>query len=230
MRTRSLCAAGVLSLASVQVVMAGPITVSATSGAMTATATFERSGDLLVLRVQRAINGTIRPEDVLNSVFFELRGGMAVTPDSALLDGTATAFGPQGGCVVDGPWGYGAASGPASAGFRAMNNGSCLTIDHNLRGGDLSGPVFIGGPLPGDGGGTPFGTPGDRTDIVIAFRGITGDFDPSASVWNVSFEFGDVWTGPLQPRGAVVPMPSAAALGLVGLGIAASRRRRWVKI
>jgi hypothetical protein len=238
MRSLSLgVVAGVLAMAGSA--MGGTITVNGSSGSLSASAQFANVGGSLVVTLTNNSSADVMvPADILTAVFFDVISGETLTPVSALLSGSTVHFGANGGGNVGGEWAYGAGvAGPgasrgiSSAGFGLFGNA-------NFNGSNLEGPTAVNGlnyglTSTGDNvttGNTPVtgSVPLIQDHVVFTLSGISALFDPAASIRNVSFQYGTALTEPNVPSGGtpLVPLPSASVLGLAGLSIVATRRRR----
>ncbi|MGE3107427.1 MAG: XDD4 family exosortase-dependent surface protein [Phycisphaerales bacterium] len=223
------------------VALGGTITVSGSSGSLSATARFENSGgNLVVTLTNNSSADVLVPADILTAVFFNVISGETLTPVSALLSGSVVHFGSNGGGNVGGEWGYAAGiGGPGGATRGISSSGFGLFGSSNFNGPDLDPPDALNGlnyglTSTGDNvttGNAPVtgGVPLIQDHVVFTLSGISAMFDPAASIRNVSFQYGTALTEPNvpgTPNNGMIPLPSASVLGLAGIGIMASRRRR----
>lgn len=175
------------------------------------------------------------PADVLTGIFFDISGSaLSLTRVSAVVaNGSTVAFGTTDpGNVVGGEWAYAdglsgppgsAAYGIGSAGFGLFGPGN-LFPGNNLQGPPNPNGLEYGITSMGDNlatGNTPVtGTQAlIKHSVVFTLGGAGSNFDLSR-IGNVSFQYG---TALYEPN-IRVPAPSTAAL--MGLGAAASLRRR----
>lgn len=235
----SLAAAALLALSGSA--LAGTITVNASSGALSAAARFENSGgNLVVTLTNNSASDVMVPADILTAVFFDVISGETLTPVSALLSGSTVFFGPNGGGNVGGEWAYAASlAAPGGASRGISSSGFGLFGGANFNGVNLEGPTAVNGlnyglTSTGDNlstGNTPVtgGVPLVKDHVVFTLSGISALFDPAASIRNVSFQYGTSLTEPNVPGNTgLVPLPSASMLGLAGMTIIATRRRRAI--
>ncbi|MBU6412093.1 MAG: PEP-CTERM sorting domain-containing protein [Planctomycetes bacterium] len=175
------------------------------------------------------------PVDVLTGIFFDISGSaLSLSRVSAVVAGGSTvAFGTTDpGNVVGGEWCYvgGLSGAPGSAAYGIGSAGFGLFGPGNLfPGNNLQGPTGPNGleygiTSMGDNlatGNTPVtGTQAlIKHSVVFTLGGVGSNFDLSR-IGNVSFQYGTA----LNEPNIRVPAPSTAAL--MGLGAAASLRRR----
>src|SRR3989304_2718962 len=151
-----------------------PMTFSASSGSLSASATFETSGSNLIVTLTNTSAADVTvPSDVLTAFFFTLAGDPTLTTLSAMLNsGSSVYYDPQGqplGGVVGGEWAYrdnlsgaplNADEGISSAGFGLFGPGDLFPGD------DLAPPLSPDGSQYG------LLSAGDDTDTGNG--GITG--------------------------------------------------------
>ena len=126
-RSISICTVAlVLCATPIQSTSAAPITFSASSGNLAASATFEVvGGNLQVTLTNSSLFDVLVPADVLTGMFFDVNGAAPVlTPVSAILGlGSVVIFGgTDPGDVVGGEWAYETSLVGAIAG-NALRNG-----------------------------------------------------------------------------------------------------------
>ncbi|MBI5762697.1 MAG: PEP-CTERM sorting domain-containing protein [Planctomycetes bacterium] len=213
---------------------AAPVTFSASSGNLAASATFEVvAGKLQVTLRNTSPSDVMVPADVLTGVFFDIvGGGPTLTPDSAILGiGSIVVFGSTDpGNVVGGEWAYAAslAGAPNGATRGISSSGLGLFGNGNFPGSNLQGPTSTDGlqyGITSAGDNTATGnTPVTGTNaliknsVVFTLTGIGGDFNPAAVIGNVSFQYG---TSLSEPN-----IPEPATAGMAALGAACAFRRR----
>lgn len=220
-------------------VAAGPITISASSGNLSASARFENVGGILSVTLTNTSSADVMvPADVLTAVFFDLATGETLIPVMASLSGATVHYGPNGSGNVGGEWAYGAglSGAPVGATRGISSAGFGLFGNANFGGANLEGPTAVNGlnyglTSTGDNvstGNSPVtgGVPLIQDHVVFLLSGISSKFDPAKSIRNVSFQYGTALTEPNVPAGTPVPLPQAGVLGLATLSLAAVRRRR----
>lgn len=214
---------------------AAMLNVSASVGTRSASASFDAVGTNLVVTLSNtsALDAMV-PIDVLTAVFFDIAGSpLALTRVSAVVPaGSVVHFGTMDpGNVVGGEWAYdGALSGaPHGADYGIGSAGLGLFGPGNrFPGNDLQPPASPNGLEYG------ITTMGDNTatgntpmtganaliqhQVVFTLLGLPVGFDPMASIFNVSFQYG---TGLNEPN---IPAPSG--LAAFGLSAFAGLRRR----
>lgn len=209
---------------------------NASSGNLAAQATFDVVGSNLQITLSNVSMADVMvPADVLTGIFFDISGSaMSLGRVSAVVaSGSTVAFGgTDPGNVVGGEWAYvgglsgapgSAAYGIGSAGFGLFGPGN-LFPGNNLQGPSSPNGLEYGITSMGDNlatGNTPVtGTQAlIKHSVVFTLSGAGSNFDLSR-IGNVSFQYGTALSEP----NIRVPSPSTAAL--MGLGAAASLRRR----
>ena len=209
---------------------AGVLLATASSGTCAASAKFETSGtNLIVTLTNTSALDALVPTDVLTGVFFDIGG-------SALLLGRTGAVVPAGSSVFNGPvdpgnvvggeWAYlgGLSGAPHGAKYGISSAGLGLFGPSDLfPGNDLQPPTSPDGVQYG------ITTAGDnlatgnapmmsnaliKNEVVLTLSGVPANFDPMASIGNVSFQYG---TALDEPN---IPAPSGVALlGISGLAL-----------
>ena len=218
-----------------------PMTFSASSGSLSASATFETSGSNLIVTLTNTSAADVTvPSDVLTAVFFTLAGDPTLTTLSAMLNsGSSVYYDPQGqplGGVVGGEWAYrdnlsgaplNADEGISSAGFGLFGPGDLFPGD------DLAPPLSPDGSQYGllsAGDNTDTGNGGItgsggliKNSAIFTLSGLSSNFDPSAAgaITDVYFQYGTAIS--------VVPEPSTLLLlgfGLAGLPLLRRKMKR----
>jgi MprA protease rhombosortase-interaction domain-containing protein len=232
-------AAAAVCLIAANGALASNITFSASGGNRAASATFAASGSNLVVTLTNTSSADVLlPVDVLTAVFFDF-GGSAPTlsrTSAVLGSGSAVLFGgTDPGNVVGGEWAYvtaGLSGGPHNSHYGISSTGVNLFGPGDLfPGSNLQGPsspdglqygITSAGDDPATGNTPVTGTNAlIQNSVVFTLGNLPAGFDPSATITNVSFQYGTS----LEDPNLQVPAPSAAALltlGALGFG----RRRR----
>jgi hypothetical protein len=228
LRTISICAlALILCVAPLQSVSAAPITFNASSGNLAASAAFEVvGGNLRVTLTNTSLYDVLVPADVLTGVFFDVNGiAPVLTPVSAILGlGSSAIFGgTDPGGVVGGEWAYAASlvGAPKGATRGISSSGLGLFGNANFPGSNLQGPTAVGGMQYGilsAGDNTATGNAAVtgsnafvKNAVVFVLSGINANFDPSAVIGNVSFQYGTALNEPNIPEPSTVTMLAMGA-------------------
>jgi hypothetical protein len=217
--------------------MATLLTATASQGNLAASATFDVQGsNLVVTLTNTSLEDVLVPADVLTSVFFDFGSSLVLTPVSAVLDaGSVVHFGgTDPGGVVGGEWAYRAAlaGAPHGAAYGISSSGLGLFGPADLfPGSDLSPPASPNGlnygiTSAGDdmatGNAAVTGSiPLIQNAVVFTLSGLPEGFDPTASIQNISFQYGTALTDPNLPT----PAPTSGVIALGGALLLARRRR-----
>jgi hypothetical protein len=211
-------------------------TWTGTSGNLSASATFETSGqNLVVTLVNTSTHDVLAPGDVLTAVFFDIDPTASLTRVSAVLGtGSSVLFGgTDPGNVVGGEWAYdsglsgapgNAVLGISSAGFDLFGPGDRFP-GNNLQGPDSPDGVQYGitsqgdNPLTGNGGIT--GQALIQNSVVFTL-GLPANYTLQG-IDNVTFQYGTALDETSIPG---VPEPTtmiAGALLLLPFGVSTLR-------
>lgn len=202
------------------------VTYTGTSGSRSASATFEVSGNNLIVTLTNTSTGDVLvPVDVLTGVFFNLAGSPTLVPVSGVVaSGSTVLFPPSGnpsgtdpGGVVGGEWGYntGLSGAPGGASQGISSTGLGLFGPDNLfPGSNLQEPespdglqygIVSAGDDPSTGNTPVTGTNAlIQNSVVFTLTGLPGTFDVLTGVSNVFFQYGTSLSEPSFP-GSQVP-------------------------
>ena len=225
---------------------ASPITYSGASGALSASVTFDVSGDQLLVRLTNTSLGDPSvPADILTGVIFSITGNPSLTrisatlaPGSVVLRGTAGT-----GNSVGGEWAYTNSLTSQYLGMGSIYSAGYFDGQATFPGDNLSGPASVGGidfglttlydTAANDNGGLSKG-PVISNAVDFVLGGLSAAFDLSW-ISGVSFQYGSSLSEPHfaasctsgcdpDPQVFDVPEPSSlllAAASLLGLAFAA---------
>jgi len=210
---------------------AAPITFTASSGDLAASAVFDISGtNLLVTLTNTSPFDVLVPTDVLTAVFFDITDDPALTSVSATLaSGSTVWFGSNGGGNVGGEWAYahGLSGAPNGATQGISSTGLGLFGGPTFPGADLQRPLAVDGLQYGITSAGDDPTTGNtavtgtyaliHNSVVFVLGGLPGGFSLD-DISNVTFQYG---TSPSE-----VPEPSTVALLGLGLLMVAGRTAR----
>jgi hypothetical protein len=229
--------------ASATAITFGAVGTSTTGTAIKASVIFDVNTitkQLIVTLSNTALSDVLSPADVLTGVFFDVTNNLAFTPNTAI---TATGSGvwtgatqnAGGGSTVGGEWAYasGLVGAPHGAKEAISSAGLGLFGNANFSGANLSGPTAVDGVQYGitsAGDNTSTGNTGVTTQPLIkssvvfklAYPTGTSTFDPSTSIFNVSFQYG---TSLLEANITPGPIPEPGTCVLLATGLAALARR-----
>lgn len=243
MRTALVGVAAVAAaIGSVSSASAAAVTWNFSSGNYAAEAVFSTSGtNLVVTLTNTSAADVLVPIDVLTGVFFDITGSpLSLGRTSAALNaGSSVLFGTTDPSnVVGGEWAYlgGLSGAPHGADYGISSTGLGL-----FGPGDRFPGTNLQGPPGGSVGGLEYGitSAGDngatgntpvtgtnaliKNSVVFTLSGLPANFDPAASIGNVSFQYG---TNLEEPNYPGVPAPGVGiSAGLMG-ALALGRRRR----
>lgn len=212
------------------------LNVAASQNNLSATASFEAQGANLIVTLSNVGGDVLVPADVLTAVFWDVSGpALTLTQVSAVLEnGSSVVFDPDGqpaGGVVGGEWAYAnGLAGPRGSAYGISSSGFGLFGNANFPGSNLEGPTAVNGMQYGllsnsdnlATGNSPVTGANAfiKHSVVFTLSGLPQNFDPSASIRNVNFQYGTALTEPN------VPTPGSTTLALLGAGLMMRRRRK----
>lgn len=222
---------------------AASITFNFSSGPLSASALFEKSGsNLIVTLTNTSLSDATVPTDILTAVYFQITGDPLLTRISAEVPLTSEVFDIGTGTnvtpldrVVGGEWSYLNGinpsppnnSGVSSTGVGIFGPGN-LFPGPNLQGPSSPDGVQYGITSAGDnvltGNGGISGSHLIKNAVRFTLGGWSGE--PSEKITAATFQYGTSLDEPQFP--GLVPEPSSMALlgcGAAGLAIYALRRR-----
>lgn len=226
----------VFSLASVQA-YAADVTFSASQGHRAASASFQVSGnDLIVTLTNTSLVDALVPVDILTGVFFDVAGApLSLTRVSAIVPaGSFVHNGPTDpGNSVGGEWAYlgGLSGAPEGTDYGISSTGLGLFgPGDRFPGADLQPPASPDGlqygiTSAGDNlatGNSPLTSGSNaliKNQVVFTLSGLPNGFDPMAQISNVQYQYGTDLSEPHFPEPASAVLLGIAAIGLI-------RRRR----
>jgi hypothetical protein len=233
-----------------QIVFTGGGTSAASGMPLAASASFDVSGNNLVITLTNTSTGDVLQQpDILTAVFFNVRGpvlGLSSAAGSVVLASGSTVLfgGTDPGGVVGGEFGYregisgalsAATGGTITENYGVSSSGFGVFGGATFPGSDLDPPPALDGinyGLTSQGDNPATGqsaVTGDRplikNSVVITLVGLPSGFDPSASISSCFFQYGTALEAVNDDGLRGLPAPGTfAVLGLGGLLI--SRRRR----
>lgn len=216
---------------------------SSTGTALKASVTFAINGSSLQVTLANiAASDVMSPSDVLGAVFFGDRNNLTFTPQSAVVGSSSAVWtgatmksGSGPGYNVGGEWAYagGLSGAPNGAKNGISSVGLGLFGNANFNGPNLYGQTAVDGieyGLTSKSDNTSTGNSGVTSVPLIKYQavfnvgGIPTGYDPSASIFNVTFQFGTSLTE-AHLVGVPLPEPSTCVLFATGL-LAMSRTLR----
>lgn len=216
------------------------INFSASSGSLSASVSFESSGEYLIITLTNTSSADVLvPANVLTGVFFNTPGDLSAISANVASGSSVNGANAAGNAAfpnVAGEWAFatgvnlpgGATSGLSSAGLGVFGNGDMIGSP-NLEGPD--GPNGLGygitsaGDNPATGNGGISGTPLIQNSVVFVLSGWNDEWSIN-DISDVYFQYGTALDEPNLPG---VPEPGVVALmtlGLVGVAFGV-RRMSW---
>jgi hypothetical protein len=221
---------------------AGPITYSATSGALSAEVAFNTAGsNLIVTLTNTALVGAVVPVDILTAVFFDMTGfDGGLTPVSALLAPGSSILLDDPTSNVGGEWAYAgniAGKTPGGQNYGISSSGLDIFGSANFNGSNLDGPDAVNGMsyglVPESGLASNANPKISRTplisnSVIFTLSGLPTNFILSrATIGNVYFQYGTSLSEPhiSVPEPATILLMVPGALAVLA-GSVRSRRKR----
>lgn len=216
---------------------AGTLSVSGTwggggggSAGLSAEARFENTSRGLSITLTDRSPRTTQQSRVFSAIFFDVVSGETLTPFAATRDGTPVPFAEAGHGASAG-WTYaGALTGTPGQASRGISCAGFMSLGANTSDGpttlnhaNLS--ISFGADVVVPNAPAPSSDPTLYSNITFILTGVSGKFDPSLRIRNVSFLYTPSLTKSNESVTSV-PLPSAGMLGLAGLGAMGLRRRR----
>lgn len=215
-------------------VSAAPVTYIATSGSLSASATFANVNGKLVVTLSNNASSVSLPSQVLTALFFDVAGSNPIlTPESAILpSGSQTCL--NGVCTaatepnVGGEWAYKAGIAVLGREYGISSTGIDIFGSGNFGGANLAGPDGVDGMQYGlvPVNYTPNG--GLANQVVVAksvaftLGGLPIGFDPQAMINHVYFQYGTSLSEPRIPGDPAPPppgVPEPATMAVMGSGL-----------
>ncbi|MBI5866351.1 MAG: PEP-CTERM sorting domain-containing protein [Planctomycetes bacterium] len=214
---------------------ADSVTMSASDGALAASATFESSGaDLIVTLTNTSTFDVVDPPGILTCLFFDVNGPLLnLTPVSAVLGSGSTVLfgGTDPGDVVGGEWEWEESFGspaPHNSTYGIGSSGlGIFGAGEMFPGTNLQGPANVDGLQYGITSAGDDAATGNaavtgsnaliQNSVVFTLSGLPLDFDVN-TITNVNWQYG---TSPTEPN-----IPEPGSLALLALGGIFARGRR----
>jgi len=178
------------------------------------------------------------PQDILAAVFFDIAGAplTLIRTSAVVAPGSIVVFGvTDPGGVVGGEWAYASAlaGAPSGAAYGISASGFDLfAVGDLFPGSDLSPPAAPNGlnyAITSAGDDTSTGnaavtgdSPLIQNSVVFTLSGLPVGFNVNTAFSNVTFQYGTDFS---EPRFPGIPAPGSAIAALLGVGLAARRRR-----
>jgi hypothetical protein len=220
------------------------ITYAGSSGVLSAAATFEISGNDLIVTLNNTsttVSGV--PSAILTAVYFSLPDGVSLTPVSAKVDAGGTVVNSGGttaasGLVVGGEWAFANVTSALIAGNTGISSSGLGLFGPSDRfpGANLEGPtnpdgVQYGIATPNYTAAQANGGLAGNSEIVgsvtFVLSGLPAGFSLS-DISDVEFQYGTSLSEPRVPADPV-PEPASAMLigsGMIGLSLLGRRLRK----
>lgn len=241
---RAVIQSSILLVAAHAALVAGPLDIVGTQGALGFSAVFQNLGSG-ILQITLSNTGTTAPTDesgVLAALFFNIDGNPALVPqsvllgtDSAVVNGTGDpSYNWQYATGLSGPGGT--TQGISAAGFGLFSRGNfCGSANCGNKLKDSDWGLVDAAYVPASGNPSIAGNPLIQTSAIFVLSGIAAGFDPSTAISDVRAQYSASLIGvnatsllgsdPALAASASTPEPGTFVLIGSGLMVFALRRR-----